>query len=96
MVKRQKSVFDRLFLGADLPCEPIPGVPLVELLGDQRVLIENHNGVSAYGRNEICVKVKYGTISIQGDKLEFVRMTGKQLVITGCIYSVSLRRGASK
>ena len=33
----------------------LPGVPIVELAGDRRVLIENHRGVTEYGMERICV-----------------------------------------
>ena len=93
MVKRDRGILDGLFIGADLPCEPIPGVPLVELMNDQRVLIENHGGVSAYGKSEIRTRVKFGEVIICGDKLEIACMTAKQLIVTGCIHSIHVSRG---
>ncbi len=44
----------------------LPGQPVVELVGDRRVLIENHIGVTEYGTERICVKVKYGQLSVCG------------------------------
>lgn len=77
---------------ADLYGEPVPGLPLVELAGDRRVLIENHCGVTEYGRDRISVRVCYGQVCICGAGLELARMTGQQLVISGRIDSVSLQR----
>ena len=84
---------DKIAARAELPTETIPGMPLVELFGCQRVLIENHKGISLYGYNEICVKVSYGQISVCGSGLELARMTKQQLVITGQIESITLNRG---
>lgn len=70
----------------------LPGVPIVELAGDRRVLIENHKGVIEYGSEQISVKVKYGSLCICGRNMELARMTGDQLVITGIIESVTIRR----
>lgn len=70
----------------------LPSVPIVELAGDQRVLIENHRGVIEYGNMRICVKTKYGTLCICGSKLELSKMTKEQLVITGMIDSVAIQR----
>ena len=78
---------------ADLQDEPIPGIPLVEIAGDGRVLIENHKGVVEYGTNTIRVKVKYGHICICGSGLELRRMTRGQLIICGRIDAVQLIRG---
>ena len=70
--------------------EPVPGVPLVEISGQRRVLIENHKGVCGYGPEQICVWVSYGRIDVRGCDLELARMTRQKLVITGTIHGVSL------
>ena len=72
--------------------EIIPGYPIVEIAGEHRVLIENHHGVAAYGKERILVKVKFGSICICGCNLEIARMTKEQLVICGIIHSVGLQR----
>ena len=77
---------------ADLPAEPLPGVPVVELAGDRRVLIERHGGVTEYSGERICVKVRYGLVCICGCGLELACMTREQLVVTGRIDAVQLQR----
>lgn len=89
-----KHFMERLTKAADLEEEPIPGLPLVEIAGDRRILIEHHCGVTQYGRCQISVRVKYGSVVIHGTQLELSRMTGQQLIITGRIESVQLERGA--
>ena len=69
-----------------------PGVPIVELAGDGRVLIENHRGVVEYGTEKICGKVRYGFVCVCGLEMELARMTKDQLVITGKIGSVTIQR----
>lgn len=70
----------------------LPGVPLVEIAGYQRVLVEHHRGISEYTTDQICLNVKFGQIRIAGSKLEIARMTREQLVITGFIENVSIFR----
>lgn len=70
----------------------LPGVPVVELAGDRRVLIENHKGVVEYGKERICVKVQYGLLCICGIDMELAKMSKEQLVIAGKIESVSIQR----
>ena len=89
----RKQIAQRLIFAADLPDAPLPGLPLVEIYGQERVLIENHQGVTQYGRESICIKVRFGQIRISGCELELARMTKGQLVITGRIDGVSLFRG---
>lgn len=87
-------LLNKIAFRADLATESIPGIPLVEILGCQRVLIENHKGLTMYGCNEIRVKVSYGQLSICGSGLELARMTKQQLIITGQIDGLSLLRRA--
>ena len=89
-----KHILERLAAAADLQDEPIPGLPLIEIAGDKRVLIEHHCGVTQYGRCQISVRVKYGFVVIVGTGLELTRMTGQQLIITGKIDCIQLERGS--
>lgn len=91
-MKRQKDVMKRLAGFRDMSDDVLPGVPLVEITGDHRVLIEHHRGVVAYGCHEICVRVRYGILSVSGSALNLARMTKDQLVICGCIENVRLMR----
>lgn len=91
-MKRQKEVVRQFSKLRDLGDGVLPGVPLVEITGDSRVLIEHHQGVVAYGCREICVRVKYGTVSVSGSALRLARMTKEQLVICGLIDGVRLMK----
>jgi len=82
-MKRNGDFWNRVALASDLPVESMPGVPLVEVIGDKRVLVENHRGVVAYGCNEIKVKVAYGFLCITGSGLQLACMSKQQLVIVG-------------
>lgn len=92
-MKKQKSFAQRLIEGADLPGESLPRQPLLELCGDRRILIENHGGVTEYGKERIRVRVRYGAICVSGEELRLCRMSGQQLVIMGRIDTVTVVRG---
>lgn len=89
----RKHWVQRLTEGADLPDAAIPGMTVLELAGDRRVLIEQHGGVTEYGCERICIRVRFGEICICGCGLELSRMTKEQLVISGRIDSIQLCRG---
>lgn len=91
MVKGRRFL-ERLAEDTDLIQEPMPGQTIVELAGENRVLIENHKGVKAYSCEKIVVKVQYGFLSVCGCGLELQRMSREQLVIRGRIDGVSLHR----
>jgi len=94
-MKQRNKVWERILCMADLNGEQLPGLPLAELVGEHRVLIENHQGVHAYGPEEIRISVTYGSIVVSGNHLELACMTGEQLVITGNIEGILLCKGRS-
>ena len=91
-MKQHGNFLNRLMEQADLSDEPLPRIPIVELSDDRRVLIENHCGISEYGKECIRVRVRYGEICICGNCLLVSRLSGNQLIITGRIDSISLVR----
>lgn len=72
--------------------ETLPGVPIVELAGDKRVLIECHRGITEYSSGLIRVRVRYGSIRILGCGLEIGEMTRERLVIVGRIDGIQICR----
>lgn len=92
-MNRSGGVLGKLTTAVGLPDEPVPGMPLVEIMDQSRVLIENHKGVTEYGQTLIRVKVKFGAICVCGQQLELAKMTKGQLVISGKIESIQLCRG---
>ena len=78
--------------GMDLAGETLPGMSVAELAGDRRILIEGHRGVTEYCRERITVKVSFGWLSIHGCGLELRQMSKQQLVISGRIDAIQLRR----
>jgi len=69
----------------------VPKVPLIELYGGKRILIENHCGVLEYTDNLICVKVKCGQVCICGFDLKLAMISRDRLVICGRIESVHMK-----
>ena len=89
-MKGRKNLLEQLSSASNLQDEILPGYPLIEILGDKRVLIEHHCGVTEYGCQQICVNVKNGMVLVLGDHLQLALMTKEQLVITGRIGGIQL------
>ena len=62
--------------------------PVVELIGNRRMLVEQHCGVCEYTDSMIQIRCRHGALHICGSNLRIARMTKQQLVVTGCIRSV--------
>lgn len=89
---KERHWLERLADQADLPGESMGVQPIVEVMGDRRVLIEQHQGVIQYGSEKICVRVRYGVVSVEGCGMELLRMSKHQLIIRGRIDQISLCR----
>ena len=72
--------------------ESLPGVPVLEIAGDRRVLIEQHRGVIEYGTEQISIRMKYGIVCINGCGLQLKQMTKAQLIVTGQIDCIRIQR----
>lgn len=66
--------------------------PLLELTGEDHLLIENHQGVLVYSFEEIQIKVAYGKVSVKGKNLMIRQMSKEQLAISGGIDDIHLSR----
>ena len=89
---QNQNWMQKLADNADLSAESLPGVPIVEIAGESRVLIERHDGMTEYSRERICVKVCYGIVCVCGCGLELTRMSREQLIISGKIDGVMIQR----
>lgn len=92
-MKQRGTLFRRLTEEVGRSAQPLPGVPIVEIAGERRVLIENHRGVQEYNADRICVGVSFGKLYVEGSCMEICQMTAHQLVICGRIRGVILERG---
>ena len=90
---KRRNLWDSLADSGDLPGETLPGQSILELLGDNRILIESHRGVIQYSPEEIGIRLKFGSVFVCGCYLELIQMTRGQLVIRGKIETIRLHRG---
>ena len=75
---------------AELMDEVLPGQPVVEVLGEGRVLVEGHKGVLSYCDNKISVKTRTGIVEISGCNLKLTNMSASKLVVSGSVRCVQL------
>lgn len=92
----RSSLFRKLLDETDLCEESVPRQPVVELLGDNRVLVENHKGVIQYSTERIQARVNFGTVCVMGCNLRLRFMSGQKLVIVGRIDGIELLRGRTE
>lgn len=85
-----RRIFRRFPTGKNQIINVAEVLPLVELLGNHRVLIENHKGIMLYSHNEIHINLNIGLLYITGYDLNIAYISGQRLVITGSIKCITI------
>jgi len=80
-----------IFKRADIPQELVFGWPRSVLLGDEKLIVEQHQGVYACTDQEIILKTSCGHLVITGEKLSMSRYDRDGLVVFGRIEKLSYR-----
>ena len=76
-----------------IPDQTLPGVPIIEIFGDTRVLIEGRCTVVQYDITCIRLQNTCGTVCVTGNGLKMAELSMMQTIITGCIDNVSIFKG---
>lgn len=76
---------------ADIPQELVLGWPRSVLLGDEKLIVEQHQGIYACTETEIILKTLCGLLVITGRQLSLSRYDGDGLVVLGRIEKLSYR-----
>lgn len=90
-MNRDHRILKSASVGGNVLEESLPGVSIIEICENKRVLIENHQGIIRYDFDEIIVKTRRGCICICGNNLKLNRMSKVKLVVTGQICSVNMQ-----
>ena len=72
----------------ELPKEILLDLPLVSMLGNEEVSIENHKGILMYSQEYIRISTKVGTLCVEGKEMCLKQLRGDILVIHGQIVSL--------
>jgi len=92
-MKKRGKFLPRILNAVDLETGMLPGVPLLELTGMNRVLVENHKGILKYNNDEICIRTKDGIICVSGSGLIIKYLSRERVVMSGKVHSVKLQEG---
>lgn len=63
---------------------------LLELYGQERLLVEQHRGILRYGDDCIRIAATFGTLVVEGTELRLCCMSRSQLVIRGRLRAIRL------
>ncbi len=69
----------------DFPTEVLYGCPKITLIGIEKMLLENHEGIFEIAESCIRVTTKYGLVAISGKELFIRELNDNSLIIEGII-----------
>lgn len=89
---RMRSWAKRITEAVGLHAESVPGTTILELCGDDRVLIENVDRVISFDLNKVIVSVSFGFLTLEGERLILDYIGEAKLLITGKIAAIAVER----
>ena len=69
----------------ELPKEIVLNLPLITLVGNEDLTIENYKGVLEYSEEKIRINTTAGVIRVEGRKLALKRISRESVSISGVI-----------
>lgn len=90
---RKNLLKSRVSDAANIPKDVILGVPLVRMVGQEELYIENYRGILEYTDTFIRVQTKIGQIHLSGKKLEIIYYINDEMKVVGHIESLKYHQG---
>lgn len=88
---REKTVrhMEQLSDTIHLPDDILAGAPILTVIGQRELYLENYKSIIEYTGDEIRIQTKTGRIHIEGKALNINYYTQDAMKITGSIYRIS-------
>ena len=83
--KGNQNIKKKLVNTLELPKEIIFNLPLITIVGNEEINIENYKGVIEYSPEKIRINTECGVLKINGEKLSFKQITAENIIVTGVI-----------
>ncbi len=82
------SLKNRISELSELPKDVVLGIPMLTMIGQMEMIIENYRGIIEYTDILVRIHTKDGQIKVVGNSLKVDYYTNDEMKITGCIVSV--------
>ncbi len=69
----------------ELPKEIVFNLPLINVIGNEEINIENYKGIIEYNLERVRINTSCGIIKIEGKKLLLKQITAENISVTGSI-----------
>lgn len=86
---KKESIQEQLTHALDIPTEVVTNMPVITLIGNKEINIENFSGLLEYTRQKIRLNTRAGILVIDGIELEAKNMTAERICIKGNILHIT-------
>lgn len=83
------AVKSKLAQKLNIPEDISDGLPIVTVMGEREVYVENYRGIIEYGKNCIRIQTKTCRITFTGKDLEIVYYTSSDMKIVGGLEAIT-------
>lgn len=91
MVMVKKSFIKEILTdNLDMPRDVIYNLPLLTLIGDSEIHIENHKGIIEYGSEILRLNTNIGIIKIYGKNITIKEISKEEIMINGEIGGIDI------
>jgi len=87
-MKTDRSIKQKIAEVSDIPKDVLFGVPVLTILGDSEIMVENYGGIIEYTDTLIRIRTKNFQLQIAGKKIHVAYYTNDEMKITGIIESI--------
>lgn len=77
----------------ELPPDVVLDLPRLTVIGNRRVVVQNHRGIIAYTPHQVRVGATGGEVEITGVELQLEAIRSEELIVKGRIGQISLLWG---
>lgn len=81
----EKSIKKTFATMLELPTEILLNLPLITIIGNEQLSIENYKGVIEYTEEKIRLNTSCGILKVEGKKLFLKEITAESIEVTGKI-----------
>lgn len=76
-----------------VPTDIVADLPGLSMVGNNDLLIRNYDGLAEFGDARMIIRKSGGQILVSGKKLKIIYISREEILINGCISSVSFECG---
>lgn len=83
---------ERVLQASQLPRDVVMGLPVLYVLGQSELHLENYRGILEYTEEMVRILIKGGQIKVTGRRLQVVYYTNDEMKISGQIKAIEYHR----